>query len=98
MKKIELSKIKTERDLQIALMELDRRWKAAFSIKDPKKRGKEILRLRSEIKFILDEFKRQRRTANLKNNNDNLCNKIFKNIIDWLRKIEKKNRDAQKKL
>jgi hypothetical protein len=98
MKKIELSKIKTERDLQIALFELDRRWKAAFNIKDPKKRGREILRLRGEIKYILDEFKRQRRTANLNNNNDNLCNKIFKNIIDWLRRIEKKNRDAQKKI
>jgi len=98
MKKIELSKIKTERDLQLALFALDKRWRAAFDIEDPRRRGKEVLRLRNEIRHILDEFKRYRRTANLNDNNDNLCNKIFRNIIDWLRKIEKKDRDAQKKI
>jgi len=102
MKKIDLTKIKTERDLQLALMQLDRRWKTAFSIRDPKKRGREILRLRNEIKYILDHFKRHMRhvrTANLNyNDNDNLFNKIFKSIVAWLRKIEKKDRDAQRKI
>lgn len=98
MKKIDLTKIKTERDLQLALYRLDKRWKGTFSIEDPKKRGKEILRLRNEIKYILDQFKRHRLTANLNNSSDGFCNKVFKNIIAWLRKIEKKDRDDQRKI
>ena len=78
MKKIELSKIKTERDLQLALFALDKRWRAAFDIEDPRRRGKEVLRLRNEIRHILDEFKRYRRTANLNDNNDNLLVQALK--------------------
>lgn len=97
MNKIILSQIETDRDLYAALTILDKRWRTAFDIKDPKKRGKEILKLRSEIRYTLDEFKRARLSTNLKSNDDdNFFNKIFKSVISWLRKIEQEHRDAQK--
>lgn len=97
MNKIILSHIKTDQDLRTALITLDRRWRAAFDIKDPRKREGEVLRLRSEIRYVLDELRRIRISTNLKNNSDNnFFNKVFKNIVNWLRKIEREHRDDQR--
>ena len=94
MKKIDLSKIKTERELKIALVDLDRRWKAVLSIQDPKKRSREILKLKQEIRYMLNEFRGRNILYNADDSNINLCNKMFRNMIAWFKGSEKKYKDV----
>jgi hypothetical protein len=94
MKKIDLSKVKTERELKIALKDLDIRWKAILPIKDPKKRAREILKIKKEIEYMLGEFKRRNMLYHKNDSNINLCNKMFRSMIAWFRGIEKKYKDG----
>ena len=94
MRKIDPNNIRTERELQAALRDLERRWKVAHSIADSRKRGKEVLRLRGEVKYMLDVFKRASRSTNFNGNNDNLWNKMIKNAASWLGIIERKYKDV----
>jgi len=87
--------IKTERELQLALKDLDRRWAAAHGIKDSRRRSKEILRLKGEVKHMLNVFKRLNRSTNLNDNNDNgLWNKMLNTISSWFGIINKKYKDV----
>ena len=94
MSRINLNDIKTEKDLQLILRGLDCRWQAARDIKDYRKRCKEIIKLRSEVKYMLNMFKGLSRSANFNDNNGNLWNKMFKNTASWLRVIERKYKDV----
>ena len=94
MRKLDPSNIRTERELQVALKSLEGRWKVAHSIADSRKRGKEILRLRGEVKHMLDVFKRVSRSTNFNGNNDNLWNKMIKSAASWLGVIEGKYKDV----
>jgi hypothetical protein len=93
--KINIDNIKTEKELQIALRELDRRWATANSIKDSRKRSKEILKLKAEVNQMMIAFKRLNGSANLKDTNGrSLCKKMFKTIASWFSIINKKYKDV----
>ena len=94
MSRMNLKDIKTEKDLQIALKDLERRWEAASCIKDSRKRCKEILRLRGEAKHMLNVFRKLDRSANFNDNDDNSVNKMFRNMASWFRIIERKYKDV----
>ena len=59
MKRKKLNEIKTEKDLQETLDDLSFRWQAVSNIEDARRRGKAILKLKNEIKFLLNEIKRR---------------------------------------
>ena len=94
MRRINLENINTERDLQVALIDLERRWQVAHNIKDSRRRGKEILRLRGEVKHMLNTCRGLNRSANLNDNNDNSWNRMFKGIARWLGVIERKYKNV----
>jgi hypothetical protein len=77
------------------LKDLDRRWEAAHNTKELRRRAREILRLKSEVKHMLNVFKRLNRSTNLNDNNDNgLWNKMLKTIYSWFGIINKKYKDV----
>jgi|19_taG_2_1085344.scaffolds.fasta_scaffold127188_2 hypothetical protein len=94
MKKIDLSKVKTERELRIALKDLDVRWQAILRIQDPKKKAREILKIKQEIRYMLNEFKRQNLLSDAEDSNINLCSRMFRNMIAWFKGTEKKYKDV----
>ena len=94
MKKIDLAEIKTERELRVALKDLDTRWKTILSIKDPREKAKEILKIKREIGYMLNEFRKRNILHNSNDSNINLCNKMFRSMIAWFRGIEKKYKDG----
>ena len=93
MRKIKLSEIKTERELRVALRALDGRWQTALSLQDPKRRSREILKLKQEIRYMLNEFKKRNMLHNTEDSNTNLFSKMFRNMIAWFRGSEKKYKD-----
>jgi hypothetical protein len=95
MSRISPDNIKTERDLQVALKDLERRWGLAHNIKDSRRRSKEILRLKGEVKYMLSIFKDLNRSTNLNDNNDNgLWNRMIRTIASWFGIINKKYKDV----
>lgn len=94
MQKNKFQDITTERELKIALRQLEAKWARAHSIPDSRKRFKEILRIRGEIKLLLESFTRLRRSANSSDNNEGFFSKALKSITRWLSGMEKKYKDA----
>ena len=90
MKKIKIEKVATERELQIILLELEKRWKNASEIKDTRKRFREIMRVRNDAKDLLSRSERIRRSANFDDNSSNLLSKIKKIFARWFSSMEKK--------
>tara|TARA_Y100000034_G_scaffold136273_1_gene211930 strand:+ start:634 stop:909 length:276 start_codon:yes stop_codon:yes gene_type:complete len=84
VRRIQLEKIKTKRDLQIALSLLDSQWKHVFEIKDTRKRYKEIIKLRRTLQGLLDEYKRNIK-KDIDSNKNNIFRKTLGAIENWLR-------------
>ncbi len=84
-----VNKISNEKEFRIALSKLDARWKSASKIKDPKKRGKEVLRLKKEVAFMMQEFDKMRTKENR-----SLFGRFLKITKSWLKKSESKYKDA----
>jgi hypothetical protein len=94
MQKVNLKKIDSEKDLQIVLKNIDQRWFLVKNIKDPRIRGKEVLKLRNEVKFILNNFKKKDRMTNLNSNRESVYSKMIKTILSWVKAIENKYKDV----
>ena len=90
MQRIRPEDIKTERELKLALIDLERRWKSAANIKSSRKRAKEILKLRLEVKALLAIFKKQCQSTNFKNNDSDLFSRMLKKIRSWIYSVERK--------
>lgn len=90
MRRISPDEIRTERELQLALVDLERRWSYADGLKDSRRRAKEVLRLRSEVKRLMGVFSRLNRSANFDDNDSNLFGKMLKTINRWIVVIERK--------
>jgi hypothetical protein len=94
MKRKKLNEIKTEKDLQETLDDLSFRWQAVSNIEDARRRGKAILKLKNEIKFLLNEIKRRNLALSLNNNaisdNKTTCNKMLRSMLAWVKRIEQR--------
>jgi len=89
-----LKNINTNRELQVMLLSLEKRWDRISSIKDARKRYKEILRLRGEIKMLLEESRKMKVSANFQSKDRGFSGKIFRVISSWLSNMEKKHKDV----
>lgn len=69
--------ISCRRELSLLLTGLDRRWKSIVSIKDGRRRGKEILKFRVAIKNLLHEYKRN-------NSNNSIDKSVVTELIRWI--------------
>ena len=94
MRNNKLKNINTNRELQVMLLALEKRWDNACSIKDPRKRYKEIIRLRGEIRMLLAEFKRMKKSTNSYDKDKCFISKAFRTIASWFSKMERKHKDA----
>jgi len=94
MRNNKLKNINTNRELQVALLTLEKRWDAACSIKDSRRRYKEIIRLRGEIKMLLDESKRMKQSTNSYDKDKSFIDKAFRIIAGWFAKMERKHKDV----
>lgn len=94
MRKKKIQNIATERELQVMLLDIEKRWARAYAIKDSRKRFKEVLRVRSEIKLLMESCKKLRRTTNSSDNNEGFFSKAFKIITSWLSGVEKKYKNV----
>jgi hypothetical protein len=94
MRNDELKNINTNRSLQVVLLAFGKRWDNAYSIKDSRRRSKEILRLRTEVKALLGELRRIKQSANSYDKDKGFANKAFRTIASWLSVVEKKHRDV----
>ena len=92
MKKVKIENIVTERELQIVLLDLEKRWKRASDIKDARKRFREVMKIRIEARELLEASKRVRRSTNSNDNNSNLFSKMIRTIIGWFSSMDKKYR------
>jgi plasmid stabilization system protein ParE len=90
MRRIDPDKIRTERELQLALVDLERRWSWTSSLEKPRARAKEVLKLRVEVKNLLNTFSRLKRSANFHDNDSNLFGKMLKIINRWIVVVERK--------
>jgi|15BtaG_2_1085339.scaffolds.fasta_scaffold00551_8 hypothetical protein len=94
MKRKKLNEIKTEKDLQETLDDLSFRWQAVSNIEDARRRGKAILKLKNEIKFLLNEIKRRNLALSLNDNaisdNKTICNKMLRSTLAWVKRIEQR--------
>lgn len=94
MRNNKLKNINTNRELQVVLIALEKRWDNACSIKDPRRRYKEIIRLRGEIRMLLDETRRMKQSANSCDKDKGFINKAFRTIASWFSGMEKKSKDV----
>jgi hypothetical protein len=94
MRKSKFKNINSNRELQVVLLDLEKRWDRACSIEDPRRRYKEIIRLRGKIKMLLDESKRMKQSANSCDKDRGFVNKAFRTIVSWLSRAEKKYKDV----
>jgi hypothetical protein len=94
MQKGKFHNITTERELQVMLLEMEKRWAKAYRIKNPRRRFKEVLRVRADIRILLDACNRMRRTANSSDINEGFFAKAFKTMVGWLSGMEKKYKDV----
>jgi len=91
VRRIDPDKIRTERELQLALVDLERRWSCINGLHNPRARAKEVLRLRMEVKNLLNTFSRLKRSANFDDNDSNLFGKMLKTVNRWIAVIERKH-------
>ena len=82
MKKLKIENMTTDRETQAILFELDRKWKRALSIKDSRRRFREIMKIRKEAKDLLDKTDRIRR--NKDSQDINFFSDLKKKILRWL--------------
>jgi hypothetical protein len=94
MRKDKLKNINTNRELQVVLLAFEKRWDQACSVSDPRRRHKEILRLRGEIGVFADAIKRMRQSTNSSDKDRSFLNKAFRTITGWISVVEKKYRDV----
>ena len=94
MRNNKLKNINTNRELQVVLIALEKRWDNACSIKDSRRRYKEIIRLRGEIKMLLDESRRMSQSANFCDKDKSFVRKAFRAIASWFSGMEKKHKDV----
>ena len=94
MRKDKLKNINTNRELQVVLLNLERRWDRACSIEDPRRRSKEIIRLRGEIKMLLNASKRMKQSANFCDKDRGFVSNAFRTIAGWFSGMEKKHKDV----
>jgi len=91
MKKINIENKITEKELKIILSDLEIRWKRAASLKDTRKRFREIMRIKNETRDLLEASRRAQISTNSKDNSDgSVFLKIKKTIIGWLSFMDKK--------
>lgn len=94
MRRDKLKDINTNRELQVMLLSMEKRWDRASSIEDPRKRGKEIMRLRGEVRILLDTSRRMKQSANSSDKDRGFVDKTFRTIASWLSVVEKKHKDV----
>jgi len=94
MRKNKFKNINTNRELQVVLRDLERRWARACSIEDSRRRYKEIIRLRGEIKMLLDLSKEMKQSANSCDKDRGFVSRAFRMILSWLSGVEKKYKDV----
>ena len=94
MRNDKLKNISTNRELQVELLALEKRWDNACSIKDPRRRAKEIIGIRGEIKMLLNESKRMKQSTNSYDKDRGFINKAFRIIASWFSGMEKKHKDV----
>ena len=90
MRNIEIEEIKSEREIGVLLVRLDRQIDAALKIKDARKRCKEIVRIQSDVKFLIATYKRKSRSTNFSDKEKNLYDKVLGYIKSWFVKNKKK--------
>ena len=78
----------------MVLLALGKRWDNAYSIKDSRRRSKEIAKLRVEIKMLLSELRRIKQSTNSYDKDRDFTNKAFRTIASWLSVVEKKHKDV----
>ena len=76
MRKFFKKDISCKKDLSMLLSELDSRWRVIMDIRDSRKRGKEILKFRTAIKNLLNEYR--------KNKNSNMDRSVALELIRLL--------------
>ena len=87
MRNLDLSKVKTRKDLNDALRLLEIAWRDVSRIKDPRKRCKEIIKLKKQVQVLLYEYKSKKL---LDNNEDNrFFQKVLRSIGGWLSRVDK---------
>lgn len=82
MKKLKIENMTTDRETQAMLFELDQKWKRALSIKNSRRRFREIMKIRKEAKDLLEKTDRIRRNKN--SQNVNFFSDLKKKILRWL--------------
>lgn len=87
MKSKDISNITSDSELKLKLSAIDLRWIRIMSIKDGRRRSREILRLSQEVKSALYSHKRRRQTANKIGNNEAFLLKVIKSLKKLLLKI-----------
>lgn len=90
MNKVKIENVITDRQLQVMLLDLEKRWKKASEIKDKKKKFREIMRIRNEAKALLIASRRAKLLANSEKNNNGFFQKIIKSIVRWISSMEKR--------
>ena len=88
MRKSKFKNINTNRELQIVLRDLERRWDRACSIEDPRRR------YRGEIRMLLDVSREITQTANSSDKDRCFIDKAFRAILSWLSRAEKRYKDV----
>ena len=90
MKKIDIKKCTSKREISKNLIVLNRRWEEVLLIKDARKRSKEILKLKYEIKNNISELKKLQMaegSANFFDNNRvNIHKEAIRCLSSWLNK------------
>lgn len=88
MRKIKAEEIKTERELQLVLIDLEKRWNKALAIKNLKRRLQEVLLIRSQIKQLLEISKSIGSKPD--SNEGNFFRKCSATIRRWWAAMEKR--------
>ena len=85
MKKIDIKKCTSRREISKSLIVLNKRWEEVLLVEDSRKRSKEILKLKSEIKNNISELKKLQTAEGSANFFDNSRVNIYKETIRCLR-------------
>ena len=85
MRKIDLSKIKTRKDLNDAIRLLEVSWAEVSKIKDPRKRCKEVVRLKKDLEALLYEYKTKYKPSTPEESN--FFKRVLRSIGGWCSKL-----------
>ncbi|RPG05704.1 MAG: hypothetical protein CBE07_001565 [Pelagibacteraceae bacterium TMED247] len=77
MKKIDINRLSSRKEVMDLVRELDLTWKKALSIENPRKRSKELLKLSRLISIAIEDVKREY-------NNDYNSRQACRYLQKWL--------------